>query len=85
MTAEPTITERAVQPYAGIRGVTTMAQISSVADRLPEIFRWLAARGPVPAGAPFLRYHVINMERELEIEAGVPVAAAVSGDDTVAP
>jgi DNA gyrase inhibitor GyrI len=54
-----------------------MQTISEIADRIPDVFAWLGARGIEPVGAPFLRYHVIDMERELEIEAGVPVAATV--------
>ena len=36
-----------------------------------------------PPGPPFFRYNVIDMERELEVDAGVPVAAAVDGDGQV--
>jgi len=34
-------------------------------------------------GAPSFRYNVIDMTRELEVDAGVPVAAAVDDDDRV--
>jgi effector-binding domain-containing protein len=37
-----------------------------------------------PAGAPFFRYTVIDMARELQVDVGVPVAAPVDGDDRVA-
>ena len=36
---------------------------------------WLTQRGETPSGAAFFRYLTIDMERELEVEAGVPVAA----------
>ena len=39
--------------------------------------------GLKPGGPPFLKYNVIDMTRELEMEAGVPVASAVDGDDDV--
>jgi effector-binding domain-containing protein len=81
----PQITHRAGQPYAGISASVTMATISTVADRLPEIFGWLAARGIAPAGPPFFRYHVIDMERELLVEAGVPVAAPVEAEGNIGP
>src|SRR5262245_41741099 len=71
----PIIVERAEQPYVGIRGLVTMPTIGAIADRIPEVFAWLGARGIEPAGAPFLKYNLIDMARELEIEAGVPVAA----------
>ncbi len=48
-----------------------------------EVFAWLGGRGAAPAGAPFWKYNVIDMAAKLEIEAGVPVAAAVAGDDRV--
>lgn len=76
MNAGPELAERAAQSYAGISGTATMASIGAIADRIPEIFGWLAARGVAPAGPPFLRYNVIDMPRELEIEAGVPIAAS---------
>jgi effector-binding domain-containing protein len=80
MDATPEITPRADQPYAGISAWVTRANAGSVADRLPEIFRWLGVRGIAPAGSPFFRYHVIDMERELLVEAGVPVESPVEDD-----
>src|SRR5215469_4898275 len=77
------VTERTAQPYVAISGTVTMATVGSISDRIPEIFGWLGARGTAPAGPPFLRYNVIDMERQLEIEAGVPVASAVAGDGHV--
>ncbi len=56
--------------------------------------RWIDANGygsvgyaheVTPAGPPFFRYNVIDMERKLDMEAGVAVAAAVDGDDVVTP
>jgi effector-binding domain-containing protein len=81
MDVAPEITQRAAQPYAGISTWVTMKDVGSVADRIPEIFGWLGARGVAPAGPPFFRYHVIDMERQLLVEAGVPVASAVAADD----
>jgi hypothetical protein len=83
MDVAPEITQRAAQPYAGISAWVTMAAVGSVADRIPEIFGWLGARGIAPAGPPFFRYHVIDMERQLLVEAGVPVASAVAEDDGI--
>ena len=73
MDVAPEIMERTAQPYAGISAWLTMAAVGSVADRIPEIFGWLGAHGVAPAGPPFFRYHVIDMDRELLVEAGVPV------------
>ena len=83
MDVAPEITQRAAQPYAGISAWVTMAAIGSVADRIPEIFSWLGARGIAPAGPPFFRYHVVDMERQLQVEVGVPVASAVEDDGAI--
>jgi effector-binding domain-containing protein len=83
MSAAPQIVTRAEQPYVAIRGQVTMAEIGPFASRTGEVFAWLGARGLAPAGAPFLKYNVIDMMRQLEIEAGVPVAAAADGDGEV--
>jgi effector-binding domain-containing protein len=80
---QPRITQRAEQPYSAIKGVVTMRTISAIADRLPEVFGWLGARGVEPAGAPFFRYNRIDMDTTLEIEAGVPLAAPVTGQGDV--
>lgn len=82
MTTDPSIVTRAEQPYVGVRSAVTMETISTIADRIPEVFGWLASHGVAPAGPPFLRYRMIDMDRRLDIEAGVPVAAA-TGDDQV--
>ncbi len=71
----PTVVERPEQPYVGLRSYVTMQTIAEIADRIPELFAWLGVHGIPPAGAPFFRYHVIDMERSLDVAVGVPVAA----------
>jgi effector-binding domain-containing protein len=85
MSAIPEIVTRAEQSYVAIRGRVSMAEIGPFAARTGEVFAWLGARGLDPAGPPFLKYDVIDMTRQLEIEAGVPLAAAVptTGDGEV--
>lgn len=83
MSIEPTIVDRAEQPYVAIRGAITMDTFALIADRFPELFEWLGSRGVAPGGPPFFKYDVIDMERELIVEAGVPVAAGVAGDGDV--
>lgn len=83
MSATPEIETRTEQPYVAIRARVSMAGIGPFAARTGEVFGWLGARGLAPAGPPFLKYNAIDMMRELEMEAGVPVAAAVDGDDHV--
>jgi effector-binding domain-containing protein len=80
MSAAPEIVTRTEQPYVAIRARVTMSELPGLGARLGEVFGWLGARGQAPAGAPFFKYNVVDMARELEMEAGVPVAAAVDGD-----
>ncbi len=79
----PEITERAEQPYVAIRAHVTMRELGEVAHRIGDVFGWIASHGLAPAGPPFFRYIVIDMERQLEVEVGVPVQAVVDGDDQV--
>ena len=83
MSATPEIVTRAEQPYVAIRGQMSMAELGAFATRTPEVFAWLGARGLPPAGPPFLKYNVIDMMRQLEVENGVPVAAPADGDAEV--
>jgi effector-binding domain-containing protein len=85
MITEPKIEERAAQHYVGIRTqVPHSAFPQIIPQHLDELFAWLGERGVEPAGAPFMRYHVIDMEGDMDVELGVPVAAAVPGDGRVA-
>ena len=61
----------------------TMRELGEVAHRIGDVFGWIASHGLAPAGAPFFKYIVIDMERQLEVEVGVPVQAVVDGDDQV--
>jgi effector-binding domain-containing protein len=84
MSPAPEIVTRPEQPYAAIRVRVSMADLAAVVPPLnQEVFAWLGGRGAAPAGAPFWKYNVIDMAAKLEIEAGVPVAAAVAGDARV--
>ena len=84
MLSEAQVIERSAQPYVAIKSQVTMQTLGAVLPGLhPHVFAWLGQRGIAPAGAPFWKYNVIDMDRNLEAEVGVPVAAAVSGDDQV--
>jgi effector-binding domain-containing protein len=83
MSATPEIVTRPEQPYVAIKARVPMSELGVLGARLGEVFAWLGARGMAPAGAPFFKYNEIDMVRELEVEAGVPVAAAVAGDADV--
>ncbi len=77
--AEPDVVTRPEQATVGIRGVVTMDTIALIADRIVDVAVWLDAHGAAPCGPPFLRYHSIDMERRLDVEAGFPVATPVTG------
>src|SRR5690349_4586825 len=84
MMTEPKVEYRAEQPYVGVRTLATMQELpTAIPQGHREVFTWLGRHGIAPAGPPFIRYHVIDMERQLDIELGVPVATAVDGDDSV--
>jgi len=84
MSPAPEIVTRPEQPYVAIRTQVTMADLGTVVPPLnQEVFAWLGGRGVAPAGAPFWKYNVIDMAGELEVEAGVAVAAAVAGDGQI--
>lgn len=86
MFTQPRIDERPAQHYMGIRLWTPMHALPQVIPQLvDEMFGWLQQQGIEPAGPPLQRFHIINMETELEIEIGVLVAAPVAGDERVKP
>jgi effector-binding domain-containing protein len=83
---EPRIEERAARHYAGIQATVPMDGISAAVDEaFPELFGWLAGSGIAPAGPPFIRFLVIDMEALLQLELGVPVAAPVTGSGRIRP
>jgi effector-binding domain-containing protein len=86
MSHEPQIQERAAQHYAAIPMTVPMDGLSSAVDSaFPELFGWLASQGITPAGPPLIRYLVIDMAGELQIELAVPVAAPVIASGRIQP
>lgn len=83
MSNEPTVQERRAQPYVGIRERVTMRTLGKIGDRIPELFGFLGGQRIEPAGALFLRYGVVDMDGEFEVEAGVPTAEAVAGEGDI--
>jgi effector-binding domain-containing protein len=78
------IVERGAVPYAAIRASAPVSTLAEVMVPLgEEVYRWVAEHGLTPAGPLFWRYLVIDMERELVIEVGVPLAADAVGDERV--
>ncbi len=72
------------KPYLGLRKTVTMATFASAIDLgFPELFEWLETHGVETIEAPFVRYYVVDIAAELEIELGVPVHSEVKSDDRV--
>ncbi|ONI79848.1 GyrI-like domain-containing protein [Actinosynnema sp. ALI-1.44] len=83
MSIKPEIIERGEQPYAAVRGTVTMQTFGEIADRMPELIGSLLARGVGLAGAPFFRYTLIDMQAQLEVEAGIPTLEVIEGEGDV--
>jgi len=86
MTQQAQIQARAAQHYAGIPATVTMDTLSTAVDSgFPELFGWLASNGIAPGGPPFIRFLVIDMAGDLQIELGLPVSAPVTGSGRIQP
>lgn len=87
LVGKATVDERPDEPYMGIRTRTPFKGMFTVVDKhlFKELRAWMKEEGIEPAGAPFLRYHVIDMDGEMDIEVGIPVASVVKGNGRVCP
>lgn len=82
--SQPKLEHRPQRHYMGIRTQVTIQELGNVIpQRLQEVFTWLGKKGISPAGAPFIRFWVIDMQKQLDIELGVPVATALSGEGRI--
>jgi len=80
----PKLEDRTEQPYVAIGTQVPMQELGiAIPQLIAEVRVWLETRGTAPAGAPFIRYRVINMAAKLDVELGFPVVSALSGDDRV--
>jgi effector-binding domain-containing protein len=85
MLSEPRVDQRNEQPYLAIRSQVPMAQLPTVIpEGIREVHEFLMQRGIRPAGAPFVRYHVINMPGMVDVSVGWPVARAGAGVERIA-
>jgi effector-binding domain-containing protein len=86
MIGKPKLEDRAEQHYVGIRTQVRPSKFKKIIPQfLDELFGWLGKQGVQPAGAPFMRYHVIDMAGDMDVELGVPVASALAGDGRINP
>lgn len=82
--SEPKIDYRQEKYYLGIRVQTPMKGMFQVADKLfTELRSWLKQQQIEATGAPFLRYHVIDMKGEMDIEVGIPVPEMSAGNERI--
>ncbi len=84
--SEPIIEQRPEKLYMGVRILAPyngMRPQIEIARR--ELVSWFKAQGVAPSGSPFLRYHVIDMQGEMDVEYGLPVEAQLPGNDRVKP
>jgi len=70
------------QQTVSIRTTTSHDGIKdAIDDVLPSVFRYVTSRGVQPGGPPFVRYH--SMVGEVDLEGGLPVADAVEGSGRI--
>lgn len=82
--SQPKIDTRPERAYVGLRTQTPFKGMFKVVARLSdELAAWRKGHGVVPAGPPFLRYHVIDMRGMMDISYGFPVAPAVAPQGAV--
>lgn len=78
----PALVERPEVTYVAKPLAVTMDSIDGAIDgAILEVESWLASAGVALAGPPIVRYRAIDMDGELLIEVGVPVAAALEAPE----
>jgi effector-binding domain-containing protein len=78
----PQIVRRSEQPYVAVGASLTMAEMGTAVPALfNEIISWVGP--PRMVGPPFVKFDVIDMERETALSVGVPVAAGTAADGRV--
>jgi effector-binding domain-containing protein len=84
MMTEPKIIERPEQPYVAIATKVPMSGIDVAARRLfDDIWTWVSKKGVETGRGAILKYNVIDMERELELEFGAPTVERIPGEGNV--
>jgi len=84
MIGEPEITYREQRPYMGIRSIAPFQGMFAVRDELlKELRLWVQKNSIADEGPYFLRYHVIDMNNQMDIEVGFVVSKHLTGDDRV--
>jgi effector-binding domain-containing protein len=80
----PGIDRRAARQYVGLRIVTPFEGMFAQTDKLfKELRQWVNAHSLAEQGPYFLRYHVIDMQGLMDVEAGFVVKSRPTGDGRV--
>lgn len=79
--------ERPDEHYMGIRTQTPFKGMFTVIDKhlIKELRAWMKQENVEPAGQPFFRYYIINMEGEMDVEVGIPVVTPLPGNGRICP
>jgi hypothetical protein len=79
MAKSPQVSERAEEPYVGLRREVTDGVAAAVDGAFPELFRQIGERDAKPSGPPFIRWLALDDAGEpSELELGVPVDPATA-------
>ena len=82
--SEVKIYQREETSTIGIRITTPFRGMFAQVDKLRgELAKWFAVQGVTPQGPAFLRYHVIDMAGDMEIEYGLCLAQPLASDGRV--
>jgi effector-binding domain-containing protein len=85
-TTKPIIDERPERYTAGIRLTAPIRDFKKVIPpTLTEVLSWVQEHGVGIGAPPFMRLHVVNMEGEMDMELGVPVAGPIQPDGRITP
>lgn len=83
-TTMPVIDDRLEQHYMGIRIQTPFQGMFAQIDLIrKELVNWFKTQSIEPNAPPFLRYHVIDMNGEMDMEYGIPVESPLPADGRV--
>lgn len=82
-TPQPVLAELPRRDAAAVRRTIPVSALQQFqGEALQLVLEHLSERGATPAGPPYVRYHAFS-EAETDVELGVPVEAAVEGNDDV--
>jgi effector-binding domain-containing protein len=81
---EPKLEVRAAQPFVAMKVQSPIRGMGPAAVKaMDRVAQWMTKNNVKPSGPPFWRYTIINMEGDMHLEVGFPVAKPVAGDDKV--